>query len=101
MKPLLFFITVFIFVLLFLSSYLPIPLSSHQPLARAASQTITITATVDKHLTYLKNDKNLTISTNSSSGLVLLTSTKTLQFSGASIKSFKLDKNPFILLSNF
>ena len=100
----------FLFFLIFLSSYLlillspypPIPLSSYQPIARAASQTITVTATVDEHLTYLKKDNELIISTNLSSNFVILSFFNSQKFyiSGPIEKNVP-DLSNFILVAEF
>lgn len=90
MKPLLFFIILFLFLSFFI------------PRTDAQSKTITVTATVDEHLTYLKKDDKLIVSTNLSSNFVILSGSDSLKFylSGPVEKTFP-QMSSFILVAEF
>ena len=110
MKPLLFFIISLIslssYLLILLSPYLPAVALAKAgppiPLSSAQSQTITVTATVDEHLTYLKKGDELIISTNLPSNFVIFLPLNSQKFyiSGPAEKNFP-NLQSFILVAEF
>lgn len=93
MKILPFLIFICLTFLLYHSSILPAS-------AKSASQ-VTVSAYIDEHLTYVEKDGQITISTNSQQGLILLNREGNKQFFGPSEKTFPLNQPFFILVVNF
>lgn len=88
------FLIIFVFIFLLYHSLI---ISAS---AKSASQ-VTVSARVDEHLTYMKKDNQVTVSTNYQQGLILLNQEGTKQFFGPSKKTFPLNHQFFILVVNF
>ncbi len=64
-------------------------------------QQVKVTAYVDEHLTYFRDEKKLVISTNCQSGFVFLNEKNTRQFFQPTEQTFNLSGEFFLLIVNF
>lgn len=108
MKPT-FFVYILLFFLIALSPYPPITLSPYRliPLSpyylithSARAQTITISATVDEHLSWRKDGNNLIISTNKSEGFILITNGERITKKGPVVLTVPYPKS-FVITSGY